>query len=207
MRIAFDFHSVLNHLLLSLIEKYNRDHGKKHTERYGRLLSYNDCTAWDLTEYTVIGGDIYHYFAKPKTHLEAPPVPYAPEITRMLVEAGHELCVITDSIMLPTLSDYLKQYYPHIDRRDRLYRVPNAEKAQFLNGMGWDVFVEDRRENLSGFKGTPYLITTPYNAQFTDFPERQRLGPIETAMLNLGGRLGLDIDQLVGLAIDSRLAA
>ena len=194
MRIALDFHSVLNDLQIPWIAAYMAEHGPAHLERFGKPLEKSDITDWDIEKFVIpkAKGKMYSYLAEESLHMSAPPMPYAVEVTRRLAAQGHEFLVITDSVMIWAIMGYLKEHYPHIpDIRGSVLRIPNKLKAQAAAALGCTDLIEDYTPNLAGFSGRGWLINTAYNAAH-EHPLCRRVADWRA----LGARLGVEVDDL-----------
>lgn len=166
--IAIDFDGTLAHTLGPVIDAYNAEHGAAHGERFGRPLCYEDCTAWDMTTYTLSDANIYQHFASHDLRMQAPPLADAQRVTEALVRRGDHLIVMTDSVMIWTIQQYLKQHFPHITE---VWRIPSKRKAYVAAATGHSMLIDDHYDNVQGHS-IGWLIDAPYNQQ----PHRRRLG-------------------------------
>ena len=155
--IAIDMDDVLNNLIHPWLAAYNHD--------YGDTRRATDITDWDVWKHVKIecGRKIYDYHI-PELFLACSPMPDAQRVTQELLEAGHDLMVVS-ACWNPEIEvakrQWLGEHFPWL-KQDRCHFVPKGrEKCEHRA----DVLIDDGLHNFRGWpSGTIGLIfDQPWN--------------------------------------------
>ena len=155
--IAIDMDDVLNNLMPTWLQLYNRD--------YGDTRSAIDIVDWDVWKHVKIecGRKIYDYHT-PELFLACSPMPGAQRVTQKLQDDGHDLMVVSacwDPEIEAAKRQWLGEHFPWL-KQDRCHFVPKGREKREHPA---DVLIDDGLHNFKGWpSGTVGLVfDQPWN--------------------------------------------
>ncbi len=131
---------------------------------YGYTAAYDDVTDWDVSK-AFPGLTREQVYAIPMRHgfwKTVEPIPGAAEALRRLMEAGHEVLIVTATpfASVPEKIDgYLFQHFPFLTWD----QVIITGRKQRIRG---DVLIDDGVHNLEGGDYLKILMTAPHNVSY-----------------------------------------
>ncbi len=155
--IAIDMDDVLNTLMPTWLDAYNRD--------YGDTRSPTDITNWDVWKHVKreCGQKIYDYHT-PDLFLACAPMPGAQRVTQKLINDGHNLLVVSacwNPLNEAAKRQWLTEHFPWLPQ-DCCHFVPMG-RAKCEHRA--DVLIDDGLHNFNGWpSGTIGLVfDQPWN--------------------------------------------
>lgn len=156
MIILTDADGVLENLTQEMFRLIN--------EKYGTSARFEDIREWDLTLCFpgLTREQVYGAELLPELYPRLRPLPGAAETLRRLMDAGHEVYVVTSTpyrAIAPKMALFMEKHYPFLGWD----RFIVARRKQMIRG---DVLIDDGVHNLLGGAYEKILLTKPYNAAF-----------------------------------------
>jgi 5'(3')-deoxyribonucleotidase len=131
-----------------------------YRERYGdNNLKLSDWKTWDFHKYVKpeCGLKIYDLISNEMiSHMQ--PIQFSQSTTRELVNAGHQIFVITatQSQFLQKKVEFLYTYFPHIN-------LDNLIVCKAKSLVNVDVLIDDNNTNIEKFPHETILFDQPWN--------------------------------------------
>lgn len=156
MTILVDMDDTIEQLLQAWVQGLN--------EKFDRHVDYEDIMSWDvddaypgLTHEQVLSVPMEPGFWK-----TVKPVPGAAEALQRLMDAGHEVYIVTATLLenIPEkMNDLLFKYFPFLSWN----QVIITHEKQMIRG---DVLIDDGVHNLEGGDYAKILMTAPHNRNY-----------------------------------------
>ena len=156
MTILVDMDDTIEQLLQAWVQGLN--------EKFDRHVDYEDIMSWDvddaypgLTHEQVLSVPMEPGFWK-----TVKPVPGAAEALQRLMDAGHEVYIVTATLLenIPEkMNDLLFKYFPFLSWN----QVIITHEKQIIRG---DVLIDDGVHNLEGGDYAKILMTAPHNRNY-----------------------------------------
>ena len=132
--------------------------------RYGYSVTYDEVQTWDVsTAFPGLTRDqVYAIPMEPDFWRTVQPIPGAAEALRRLMDAGHEVYIVTATefeVVPEKMNELLFRYFPFL-RRDQ---VIITCRKQLIRG---DVLIDDGIHNLEGGSYCKLLMTAPHNRYY-----------------------------------------
>jgi 5'-nucleotidase len=158
LSIAVDMDGIIVDLASKWLELYN--------DEYGHGATLDDLQSWDMSKNVKIGKEIYKYLYAPGMHLDSKPLPGAIEGLCELHEAGHEVHIVTATVIPKAAAEKLEWCAKHLPFLPHNRVTISNHKARFVS----DVFIDDSPHNLTAHaEAQPQAIRLgiawPYNAE------------------------------------------
>jgi len=177
LRILVDMDGVLCDLVAKWFAAYNAE--------YNDNIRPEDMKVWGPHRYAREGKRIYKYLSQPGFFRDLPPIPGAIKGMRHLIEAGHDVVIVTAARR--GHDDKLRWVEKHLSFLPKDH-VIFAHRKELVRG---DIMFDDAPHNLRGFAeygGTPVAMAYPYNEdvpykrvtsweQFLDFVAQHDAAP------------------------------
>ena len=156
MTILIDMDDTIESLLKAWVNGVNR--------KYGRSVSCEDVTSWDvsaafpgLTREEVYAVPLEQGFWK-----TVEPIPGAAEAIQRFMDAGHEVFIVTATpyeSVTEKMTDVLFRYFPFLTWKQLII----TSRKQLIRG---DVLIDDGVHNLEGGDYVKILMTAPHNRNY-----------------------------------------
>lgn len=153
MRILLDQDGVLADLHHGWLHLHNQDNPED-------AVHPHTITRWAIHEFVKVGHRIYDYLHRHDLYDHVPVIPGAQEAVQQLIDAGHELAVVTAAgnigAMIENKIKWLKTHFPMIP----------AENFVFTNNKGLvsgDLLIDDGPHNLELFPNLSLMFDAPHN--------------------------------------------
>lgn len=156
MTILVDMDDTIEYLLKAWVRGAN--------ETYGYDVAYDDITDWDVSRAFpgLSWEQVYKIPMTPGFWRTVEPIPGAAETLKRLMDAGHEVLIVTatpfDSVP-EKISGYLFEHFPFLSWD----QVIITGKKQLIRG---DVLIDDGLHNLEGGDYIKILMTAPHNRDY-----------------------------------------
>ena len=156
MTILIDMDDTIESLLKAWVNGVNR--------KYGRSVSCEDVTSWDvsaafpgLTREEVYAVPLEQGFWK-----TVEPIPGAAEAIQRFMDAGHEVFIVTATpyeSVTEKMTEVLFRYFPFLTWKQLII----TSRKQLIRG---DVLIDDGVHNLEGGDYVKILMTAPHNRNY-----------------------------------------
>ena len=156
MTILIDMDDTIESLLKAWVNGVNM--------KYGRSVSCEDVTSWDvsaafpgLTREEVYAVPLEQGFWK-----TVEPIPGAAEAIQRFMDAGHEVFIVTATpyeSVTEKMTDVLFRYFPFLTWKQLII----TSRKQLIRG---DVLIDDGVHNLEGGDYVKILMTAPHNRNY-----------------------------------------
>lgn len=163
LTIGIDMDEIICDCHGRLIKLYNRDY-----PNFPRLRR-KDIIQWEVGDNVLIGDTIRDYLHRPGFYLKLKPLPGAIENIRRLIQAGHEIIILTANSMYPGSAAeklwWISKYLPELKRSVVITKRKELVKV--------DVFIDDAPKNLIAYKRAwpdSKVVTIAYEHNI-DLPE------------------------------------
>ena len=156
MTILVDMDDTIEYLLKAWVQGVN--------EAYGYRASYNDVRDWDVTRAFpgLTRAQVYEIPMRPGFWASVEPIPGAAEALKRLMDAGHEVLIVTATpfeSVPEKIGGWLFAHFPFL----KWDQVIVAGKKQYIRG---DVLIDDGVHNLEGGDYVKILMTAPHNVAY-----------------------------------------
>ena len=156
MIILVDMDDTIERLLEAWVRGVNR--------KYGTDASYDDVTSWDVSAAFpgLTWEQGYAVPMEPGFWRTVEPIPGAAESLRRLMQAGHEVFIVTATpcdAVPEKMNDLLFRCFPFLSWD----HVIVTSHKQMIRG---DVLIDDGVHNLEGGAYAKILMTAPHNRQY-----------------------------------------
>lgn len=156
MTILVDMDDTIEQLLQAWVRRIN--------EEYNRNVAYEDIRSWDVSEaYPGLTREqVYAIPMQPGFWRTVEPVPGAAEALLRLMDAGHEVYIVTATLqdnIQEKMNDLLFRYFPFLSWN----QVIITDRKQMIRG---DVLIDDGVHNLEGGEYAKILVTAPHNKNY-----------------------------------------
>jgi 5'(3')-deoxyribonucleotidase len=155
--IAIDMDDVLNTLMPTWLDAYNRE--------YGDTRAVTDITNWDVWKHVKreCGQKIYDYHT-PDLFLACAPMPGAQRVTQKLINDGHDLLVVSacwNPLNEAAKRQWLSEHFPWLNQDRCHFMLKGRAKCEHRA----DVLIDDGLHNFQGWpSGTIGLVfDQPWN--------------------------------------------
>ena len=161
MTILVDMDDTIECLLAAWVKVLN--------ERYGRSVSTEDVTDWDVTKaYPGLEKEqVYGVLNEEGFWGRVAPMPGAAEALQRFIAKGHEVYIVTATAyesVAEKMRDLLFRWFPFIGWD----KVIIAARKQMIRA---DVLIDDAVHNMVGGQYAKILVDAPYNRGFDDAAE------------------------------------
>ena len=156
MTILIDMDDTIESLLKAWVSGVNK--------KYGRNISCEDVTSWDvssafpgLTHEQVYAVPLEQGFWK-----TVEPIPGAAEAIQRFMDAGHEVFIVTATpyeSVTEKMTEVLFRYFPFLTWKQLII----TSRKQLIRG---DVLIDDGVHNLEGGDYVKILMTAPHNRNY-----------------------------------------
>ena len=156
MTILIDMDDTIESLLKAWVSGVNK--------KYGRNVSCEDVTSWDvssafpgLTHEQVYAVPLEQGFWK-----TVEPIPGAAEAIQRFMDAGHEVFIVTATpyeSVTEKMTEVLFRYFPFLTWKQLII----TSRKQLIRG---DVLIDDGVHNLEGGDYVKILMTAPHNRNY-----------------------------------------
>ena len=156
MTILIDMDDTIEFLLKAWVSGVNK--------KYGRNVSCEDVTSWDvssafpgLTHEQVYAVPLEQGFWK-----TVEPIPGAAEAIQRFMDAGHEVFIVTATpyeSVTEKMTEVLFRYFPFLTWKQLII----TSRKQLIRG---DVLIDDGVHNLEGGDYVKILMTAPHNRNY-----------------------------------------
>ena len=156
MTILIDMDDTIESLLKAWVSGVNK--------KYGRNVSCEDVTSWDvssafpgLTHEQVYAVPLEQGFWK-----TVEPIPGAAEAIQHFMDAGHEVFIVTATpyeSVTEKMTEVLFRYFPFLTWKQLII----TSRKQLIRG---DVLIDDGVHNLEGGDYVKILMTAPHNRNY-----------------------------------------
>ncbi len=135
-------------------------------EKYGYSVEYEDLKEWDMTAAFpgLTREQVYGAEQEDALYDRLKPLPGAPEFVKRLMDAGHEIYVVTNTpyeVIRYKMDKVILRYYPFLSWKN----VIIASNKKMIDG---DVLIDDGIHNLIGGSYRKILFDAPYNRDFDE---------------------------------------
>ena len=153
MRILLDHDGVLADLHTGWLHLHNLDNP-------GDTIHPDQVTRWAIHEFVRIGHRIYDYLHRVDLYHHVPVIPGSREGVQALLDAGHELILLTAAAnkgaMIDSKITWLRKEFPMLDPRNFVF---TDNKGIFKA----DLMLDDGPHNLEVFDGLQLMMDAPHN--------------------------------------------
>lgn len=156
MTILVDMDDTIEQLLRAWIRAVN--------EKYGQHAVFEDFTTWDVSAPFpgLTREQVYDVILQPGFWGTVEPIPGAAEGLKHLMEAGHEIYIVTATpheSVSEKMTDLLFRYFPFLTWD----QVIITSHKQLIRG---DVLIDDGAHNLEGGDYVKILMSMPHNRNY-----------------------------------------
>ena len=156
MIILVDMDDTIEQLLQAWVDGVNKE--------YGYRTAYDDVREWNVTAAFpgLTWEQVYAIPVRPGFWSTVQPIPGAAESLRRLMDAGHEVLIVTATpfeSVPEKISGFLMEHFPFL-RRDQ---IMITSRKQLIRG---DVLIDDGVHNLEGGDYIKLLYTAPHNRAY-----------------------------------------
>ena len=156
MTILVDMDDTIEQQLASWVRDANAS--------YGTNVAYEDITDWNVAKAFpgLTREQVYAIPMRPGFWLGVEPIPGAPEALKRLMDAGHEVYIVTATPFASVpekIEGFLFRYFPFLSWD----QVIVTGKKQLIRG---DVLIDDGIHNLEGGDYVKLLMTAPHNRDY-----------------------------------------
>ena len=158
MRILIDADGVLENLSQEWVLYLD--------EKYGRNVEYEDLKEWDMTAAFpgLTREQVYGAELEEALYDRMKPMPGAPECVKRLLDAGHEVYVVTNTpyaVIQYKMEKVIFRYFPFLSWKN----IVITSNKQMIDG---DILIDDGIHNLIGGTYRRLLFDAPYNRDFDE---------------------------------------
>ncbi len=156
MTILVDMDDTIEQLLQAWVREINK--------QYDQHLAYEDVLTWDISEVCpeLTKEQVMAIPFQPGFWRTVDPVPGAAEALQRLMDAGHEIFIVTATYpesVPEKMNDLLFKYFPFLTWD----QVIITRNKQMIRG---DVLIDDGIHNLVGGDFVKVLMTAPHNKNY-----------------------------------------
>ena len=156
MTILVDMDDTIEYLLKAWVRGVN--------ETYGYSVGYDDVTDWNVSKAFpgLTWEQVYEVPLRPGFWNGVEPVPGAAEALKRLMDAGHDILIVTATpfVSVPEkIEGYLFRHFPFLSWD----QVIITGRKQLIRG---DVLIDDGVHNLEGGDYLRILMTAPHNVGY-----------------------------------------
>ena len=156
MTILIDMDDTIEGLLKAWVNRVNT--------KYGRSVSYEDITSWDVSAAFpgLTREQVYAVLLEKGFWKAVEPIPGAAEVIQHFMDAGHEVFIVTATpyeSVTEKMTEVLFRYFPFLSWN----QVIIASRKQLIRG---DVLIDDGVHNLEGGDYIKILMTAPHNRNY-----------------------------------------
>ena len=156
MIILVDMDDTIENLIKAWVEGVN--------ETYGCRAAYEDVTEWDVSKAFpgLTWEQVYAVPMRPGFWDAVEVIPGAPEALKRLMDAGHEVLIVTATPFASVpekIEGYLFRHFPFLSWD----QVIITGRKQLIRG---DVLIDDAPHNLEGGAYRKILMTAPHNVKY-----------------------------------------
>ena len=156
MTILIDMDDTIESLLKAWVRGVN--------SKYGRSVSYEDITSWDVSAAFpgLTRKQVYDVLLEKGFWKDVEPTPGAAEAIQRFMAAGHEVFIVTATpyeSVTEKMSDLLFRYFPFLSWKQLII----TSRKQLIRG---DVLIDDGVHNLEGGDYIKILMTAPHNRNY-----------------------------------------
>lgn len=180
MIILTDADGVLENLTHVWVELLN--------ETYGRDVKYDDIREWDMCKAFpgLTREQVYGMELEDEIYNRMRPIEGAAEVLKKVIDAGHQLYVVTDTpyqIFKQKMDKVIFKYYPFLTWKNIIV----TSNKKIIKG---DVMIDDGIHNLEGADYEKILVSAPYNeyydAEGNGMHRVHSWNEIENVLVNMG---------------------
>ena len=156
MTILIDMDDTIEGLLKAWVNRVNT--------KYGRSVSYEDITSWDVSAAFpgLTREQVYAVLLEKGFWKAVEPIPGAAEVIQHFMDAGHKVFIVTATpyeSVTEKMTEVLVRYFPFLSWN----QVIIASRKQLIRG---DVLIDDGVHNLEGGDYIKILMTAPHNRNY-----------------------------------------